>query len=178
MPHPVDSVPQTTQDFALLKGLLYDVVVTSQAKVVFETGTNVGDSTRILSTALQVTSGKLWTVDLKPPEGEWPKTWPVQNIEFIQGDAGKLRIKEQIDVLFLDDDHAAEAIAQRLRNLGPSVKVGGKIVLHDSSHSEFGEGIHAAIRSFCREQQLWYTDYPLGHGLTIIEVSHALPAVG
>ena len=175
MAHPVDSVPQTTQDFAEFKYLLYDVITSIKAQKVFETGTNVGDSTRILSKALEETGGKLVTIDLKPPENNWPESWPLKNIQFAQGDASKLQIKDSIDVLFLDDDHAAEAVKQRLQNLGPAVRVGGKIALHDTCHSEFGPGIFKAVHDFCRENALWYTHYPLGHGMIIIEVSHPLP---
>lgn len=178
MPSPVEQIPQTTQDFLVFKELLYQLVVENKYQRVLETGTDVGDSTRIFSTALQHTSGSLVTIDLKPPVGNWHESWPVKNIQFVQGDSRQLRLNQPIDLLFLDD-HTGETdaythVKAELETLGVWVRKGGKIVVDDSWHQQLGEGTWKAVREFCRAQQLAYTDYPQGHGIMIIEVTHEL----
>ena len=60
MSTPVDAIPQTTQDFASIKYLMYQLVLEGKYQKVLEIGTNVGDSTRIFSAALQAT---VWGAD-------------------------------------------------------------------------------------------------------------------
>jgi aspartyl-tRNA(Asn)/glutamyl-tRNA(Gln) amidotransferase subunit C len=146
---------------------------------VLETGTDVGDSARIFSTALQSTQGELLTIDLKPPMNDWPKDWPVKNIKFLQGDSRQLRIQQEIDLLFLDahgtDTNSYEQVKAELANLGVWVRVGGKIVLDDLFHDKFGPGIRQALEEFTQLHQLIWTIYPQSHGLVVIEVTHPLP---
>ena len=179
MPSPLDTIPQTTQDFALFKELLYQLIVTNKYQKVLETGTDVGDTTRIFSSALQATQGQLVTVDLKPPVNDWPKDWPIKNIQFVTGDSKQLKLQHEIDLLFLDahgaGTNAYEHVKSELANLGIWVRVGGKIVLDDLFHSEFGEGIRKAQEEFCKQHLLAWTVYPQSHGVGIVEVSHPLP---
>ena len=179
MPSPLDTIPQTTTDFAVFKELLYQLVVVNKYTKVMETGTDVGDSARIFSSALQATQGNLVTVDLKPPVGEWPKDWPIKNIQFITGNSKEMKLGEEIDLLFLDA-HAAGCdaylqVSTELKGLGVWVRKGGKIVIDDVFHSEFGEGIRKAYEEFGKQHQLAWTIYPHSHGLCVLEVSHALP---
>ena len=177
MPSPVDAIPQTTPDFAAIKYLMYQLVLDGKYQRVVEIGTNVGDSTRIFSTALQATNGKLWTIDLEPPTSNWPEQWPVKNIEFIKSDSLLCPWSQEIDVLFLDGNHEAPHVKAELVKYGPWVLVGGKILAHDIHHSQFGPGITSAIHEWCHGMQLCWTDYPHQHGLAVIEVSHPLPRV-
>ena len=197
MPSPLDTIPQTTQDFALYKELLYQLIVTNKYQKVLETGTDVGDTTRIFSSALQATQGQLVTVDLKPPVNDWPKDWPIKNIQFVTGDSRQLKLQQEIDLLFLDahgaGTNAYEHVKAELTNLGVWVKPGvlnpvelqatqgqwkippGRIVLDDVFHSEFGEGIRKATMEFCRIHLLTWTMYSQHNGLGIVEVSRPLP---
>lgn len=179
MPSPVDTIPQTTNDFALFKELLYQLVVENKYMKVVETGTDVGDSARIFSTALQATQGTLVTIDIKAPVGDWPKDWPVKNIQFVLGDSKQVRLNQEIDCLFLDahgqGTNAYEQMKGELANLGVWVRSGGKILLDDVYHNEFGAGIRQALEEFTRHHQLVSTIYPQGHGFAILEVTHPLP---
>jgi len=179
MPSPLDTIPQTTQDFALVKELLYNLVVVNKYTKVLETGTDVGDSTRIFSTALQATQGQLVTVDHKPPVNDWPATWPIKNIQFVQGDSRQLKLNQEVDLLFLDAHQdgtdAYQQVGTELKQLGVWVKAGGKIVADDWYHTTFGAGIQKAVEEFGQVHQLAWTVYPHGHGLVVVEVSHALP---
>lgn len=179
MPSPVDTIPQTTQDFAPYKELLYQLVVVNQYKRIVETGTDVGDSTRILSAALQTTQGQLVTCDVKPPVDDWPNTWPVKNIQFIQGNSAELKIQQPVDLVFLDAHvegmDLKTHVSAELHNLGRWVRPGGKIVVDDVFHDKFGVAIQQALFEFCKTHDLAWTTYPQGHGLIVVEVSHELP---
>lgn len=172
--HPIDAIPQTTQDFEAFKFLLFELVTQGRYQRVVEVGTDVGDSTRIFSTALQATAGQLITIDAVAPKGNWHEQWAVKNVKFITSDVKLLQWKEPIDLLFLDGDHTYEAVQWELANLAIHVREGGKVLLHDIYHSEFGEPITKAIREWTKLHELCWTAYPHQHGLAIIEVSHPL----
>ena len=179
MPSPIDTIPQTTQDFLPYKELLYQLIVVNKFTKVLETGTDVGDSTRIFSSALQATQGQLVTVDLKPPMNDWPKDWPIKNIQFLQGDSRQVKLTQEIDLLFLDahgsGTNSYDQIKAELAGLGVWVRVGGKIVLDDVFHSEFGTGIRKAFEEFAQLALIPWTIYPQSHGLAVLEVTHPLP---
>ena len=171
-PFDLEKVPQMTGDFKILKHLLMALVLDRKAQVVLEVGTDVGDSTRIFSSCLQITGGKLYTIDKEPPKQNWLEGWPVKNVIFIQGDSITVPFGEPLDLLFLDGDHTAEHLRKELDYFARRVKVGGRIALHDTCHNEFGQEITGVIRQFTQEQQLVWTEYPFQHGLAVIDVSH------
>ena len=180
MPSPIDTIPQTTSDFAPFKELLYALVVVNKFTKVLETGTDVGDSTRIFSTALQATQGQLVTIDINATVvNGWAKDWPIKNVQFVTGDSRQLKLTQEIDLLFLDahlpGTNGYDQIKAELTTLGGWVRAGGKIVIDDVFHSEFGEGIRKAYEEFCRANLLAWTVYPHSHGLVVIEVTHPLP---
>ena len=179
MASPIDTIPQTTQDFALYKQLLYDLVVVNKFTKVLETGTDVGDSTRIFSTALQTTNGEIVTIDIKPPVNDWFKDWPIKNIRFIQNDSKQIKLSQEIDLLFLDAHiggcNSYEQVKTELTNLGVWVKAGGKVVIDDVFHGEFGEGIRKAYEEFAKQYSLPWTVYPQRDGLAILEINYGLP---
>ena len=168
----IEHVYQATGDFKILKHLLMALTLDRKAQIVLEVGTDVGDTTRILSSCLQLTGGKLSTIDKDPPKQNWLASWPLKNVTFILGDSITIPWGEPLDLLWLDGDHTAEHLTKELAYFGRRVKVGGRIALHDTCHSEFGQGITGVIRAFCQEQQLVWTEYPFQHGLAVIEVSH------
>ncbi len=176
MPSPIDTIPQVTKDFDLYKELLYGLVVVNKYTKVLETGTDVGDSARIFSTALQATGGKLMTIDIKPPVNNWLEGWPIKNISYFQQDSKLVRINEEIDLLFLDAHNpemdVANHVASELQLFGGWVRVGGKIVVDDVWHDVFGPPIRKAVEGFCRQHLLTWTYYPHDHGLCIIEMTH------
>lgn len=177
MPSPVDTIPQTTVDFAAFKHLFFALVVGEKYQKVVEVGTDVGDSTRIFSKALQITGGRLLSIDIKPPVDDWPtKTnWEPKNIDFMTQNSANVKLAQPVDLLFLDGDHTYVHIKQELEQLGVWVRMGGKILLHDAFHQEFGEPTQRAVFEFCRKHLLTATFYPHQDGLAVIEVTHALP---
>ena len=170
----INAIQQVTQDFRILKHLLMALVLDRKAQVVLEVGTDVGDSTRVFSSCLQLTGGKLYTIDKEPPKQNWLESWPIKNVLFTLGDSITVPWGEPLDLLFLDGDHTAEHLRKELDYFARRVKVGGRVALHDTCHNEFGQEITGVIRQFCQEQQLVWTEYPFQHGLAVIDVSHPI----
>ena len=177
MPSPVDQIPQTTQDFLQFKELLYALVVLNKYQKVVETGTDVGDLTRILSTALQATQGQLLSLDLKPV-GSWAAEWPVKNVQFQQGDSRTAQVAGEFDLLVLDAQGDAKDLAalvrEQLDRLGVWVKVGGKVVICRPYHQTYGQTVRETVEEWAKRQGLCWTVYPQGQGMLIIEITHLL----
>lgn len=172
--HPIETVPQTTNNYRALKYLLFQTIVEFRIQRVLETGTDVGDITRILSTALQATGGKLVSVDIVPPKNAWHESWAVKNVDFVTGDATQLAWANELDLLVLDDKHEVEHLTKELDRLGVWVKKGGKIIIPGLYQKDMGDKIFQAVREWTFKHLLCWTAYPHDIGLVIIEVSHQL----
>ena len=167
----VDTVPQTTGDFSQLKYIIEVQVREVGAKKILELGTDVGDSTRIFSNVLLETSGKLLTIDIVPPKEDWPTQHPCPNVMFVTGDSLKVDFAEEVDILFIDSNHHKEHVLEELRRYGKWVRKGGRILLHDIIHSEFGVGISEAITEWCKEVNIpTWERYEIQHGLGVIKI--------
>ena len=165
----VSLIPQTTPDYTFHKLLMFETVLVTQAKRVLETGTDVGDSARIFSTALRRTGGMLITVDKKTDLNYgWLQEYP--NVMAVKGDSLSMQWKDVLDVLFLDSDHHKDHLMNELRKFGPWVRQGGVILVHDTCHSEFGNGITQAIRGWTQEVGLRWSEDPNPYGMAIIEM--------
>lgn len=164
-------IKQVTQDMAAHIQLIVNVVGGCNAQRVLELGTDVGDSTRILSAALKGTGGKLWTVDVKQVEWDWRA---LGNVEALVGHSLDFVPDRQIDVLFIDDDHAYPHVLNELRKFGPCVRPGGFILLHDVLNKEHGPTVMRSIVEFCEPLRWTWVMNPGSHGLAIIQVP-ALP---
>ena len=166
----LDTIPQITQDFAQLKQLLYDTVLELKAQAVLEIGTDVGDSTRIFATALRETGGHLWTVDLVAPK--WPEGWltPYPNVTLLTCDSLLLPWEVTVDLLFLDGNHDKDHVAQELEKFGKWVRSHGQILVHDTIHNEFGEGIRSVAVEYARQHGYGWMNHQIQHGLGVIDV--------
>ncbi len=171
----VESVYQSTTDFIHLKYILDQQVKETNAQKVVELGTNVGDSTRVFANALLGTGGKLLTIDIEPPVRNWHKEIPYPNVAFVTQDSLKVNFAEEIDLLFIDSDHHKNHVLSELRKYGIWVRVGGRILLHDITHSEYGKEITEAVNEWSKEVGIknWQA-YNVQHGLGVIEVDHPL----
>ena len=174
-PDPITSIPQRTQDFLAFRRLLYQVVVENNYKKGCETGTDVGDSTRIFSAALQATGGTLVTIDRELPKEKWHEQWEIKNVTYLTKMVQECFLQEEIDFLFIDDEHTYPHVLNELRQLGVWVRAGGKILLHDVYHEQFGPQVLRAIMEFTKLHLLTWIAYPQAHGMAIIEVDHSLP---
>lgn len=121
--------------------LLRKLVLESGAKHVVEIGTSNGYSGIWICLALKATGGRLTTYEIDARRAglarENFKRAGVDGIvTLIEGDAHKevTKLKDQIDVVFLDADKSG--YMDYLTKLLPLVRVGGKILAHNtSSHS-------------------------------------------
>ena len=177
MPHPVDAVYQACDQFASpQKELLYDSVLHANAQTVLEIGTNIGDSSRIFSTALRVTSGHLYSLDCDGPNctglaGNWLETFDCSNITFLIGSSLDYPWDRHVDVLLVDGDHGYETALSDLTRFGPWVRTGGRILIHDTRL--FASVAHA-VHHWASRVQVAYVSYPEGVGLSLV-VANAWP---
>lgn len=168
-------IPQMTPDYTMHKLLMYETILFTNAKRVLETGTDVGDSARIFATALRRTGGILFTIDSKTNLNcAWGQEYP--NIMFMQGDSLQVKWENELDVFYADSGHTKEHLLAELRKFGPWVRKGGVILCHDTCHSEFSGQITEAIRTFCRDNSLRWSEDPNPHGMAIIEMTRDLAA--
>ena len=167
-------IPQLTPDYAPLIGNMLEIVLSTKAKVILETGTNIGDSARIWLEGLSKTGGELWTVDLKDCGDAWGKDIP--NLHFLKGSSIDIPWDKEIDILYLDSDHTYGHVTRELVKFGPYVREGGAILLNDTCHYECGWEVTKALRHFMLASGLCHwTENVRGYGLAIIQVTKKIP---
>jgi len=112
----------------------YDLVVKLDAKKVVELGTRGGTSTVAWLAALHQTDGHLWAVDVNPPPGLLAGH---PRLTFTQGhdlDPFVLsQIPDDVDIVFVDTDHAYELTQAEIDGYAPKVRPGGAMVFHDTA---------------------------------------------
>ncbi len=113
---------------------------TAGARNVVEIGTSTGLSGLWFSLALQKTGGKLTTFEYDSgraatARGLFKKAGVDGIVTVVEGDAHQTisRLKEPIDVLFIDADK--EGYADYLNRLAPLVRPGGLIIAHNDEMS-------------------------------------------
>ena len=130
--------------------LLRLLVETSNAKHVVEIGTSNGYSGLWMLLALRTTGGKLTTYEIDRRRASLArenfKRAGVDNIvTIVEGDAHREapKLKEQIDILFLDADK--EGYIDYLNKLLPLMRPGGLIVAHNMNARQADPGYVKAI---------------------------------
>jgi predicted O-methyltransferase YrrM len=120
--------------------LLRMLTESTGAKNVVEVGTYIGYSTLWFCLALRHTGGKITTHELDPKNiaraRENLRTAGVENlVTIVEGDAHETvtRLKEPIDILFIDADKPG--YADYLKKLLPLVRSGGLILAHNTTNS-------------------------------------------
>ena len=159
-------IKQVTQDMAAHVQMIGNLIVSIKAQRVLELGTDVGDSTRIISAALKQTGGKLWTIDVKPLDWNWKE---LGNVEALTGNSLDFIPDRLIDLLFIDDDHTYPHVLNELRKFVPCVRPGGYILLHDVLNKEHGPGVQRSIEEFCSPLKWGWSIFPNSHGMAVIQ---------
>ena len=120
--------------------LLRMLAESTGAKNVVEVGTYVGYSTMWFCLALRHTGGRVTTFELNPQNAaqarENFKKAGVENlVTIVEGDAHETvtRLKEPIDILFIDADKPG--YADYFKKLLPLVRPGGLILAHNTTNS-------------------------------------------
>lgn len=171
MTHPAEAIYQACDQWASpLKEVLYESVMSLNAQVVVEIGTNIGDSARIFSTALRHTGGHLWTLDTQGANctgiaGNWVESWDCSNITFLVGDSATYPWEPPIDLLLIDGAHEYPAVSTDLAVWWPRVREGGRMLVHDVT---LMDDVHRAWREWVTRERRVCTYYPHGVGLAVI----------
>ncbi len=160
--------------------LMVDLCKELGAQKVIELGTRGGTSTIGWLYGLKWTGGRCWSVDIAPA----PTLLHLHHWSFVQGDDLDPKTLAQLpsdaDVVFIDTTHAFEDTLAELNVYLYKVRVGGRIVLHDTelrTPFEFRSRlpqppfpVKCAVEQFCEEQDFKWTNYPNNNGLGVIEV--------
>ena len=170
MTHPADAIYQACGQWdAPLKHVLYESVVETHAQTVVEIGTNIGDSTRILSTALRQTGGRLYSIDLYGPKldgiaGDWLSTWDGSNLTLLSDDSRTIPWDVPVDVVLVDGAHEYPTPKLDCVRWWGFLRSGGWLLLHDVS---LIPDVHRAWQEFAGEAQVAWIYYPHGVGVAV-----------
>jgi len=117
--------------------LLWVLTAAADAKHVVEIGTSIGYTTIWFCLALRATGGKLTTHEIDPyrislARENFKNAGVSHLVTIVEGDAHKTvaRLKEPIDILFIDADKAG--YFDYLNKLLPLVRPGGLILAHNT----------------------------------------------
>ena len=117
--------------------LLWVLTAAANAKHVVEIGTSIGYTTIWFCLALRATGGKLTTHEIDPyrislARENFKNAGVSHLVTIVEGDAHKTvaRLKEPIDILFIDADKAG--YFDYLNKLLPLVRPGGLILAHNT----------------------------------------------
>jgi len=142
--------------------LLSGLVIASDAKLVFEIGTGVLNSTKAFLYGLERTGGKLISCD---PVKAW-KNFAHPQFEFIQKTSNEIAKtwKKRIDILFIDGNHIYRQVLLDYKTFAPFVRKNGLIIFHDTHHSM--EGPKKLSKSIRGIGKLTFAKIP---GMTILQ---------
>ncbi|MCP4263255.1 MAG: O-methyltransferase [Planctomycetes bacterium] len=145
------------------------------AKHVVEIGTSNGYSTVWFCLALQKTGGKIATHEINTERASLArKNFKRAHVEhlvnLVEGDAHEtvMRIKEPIDILFLDADK--RGYPDYLNKLLPLVRPGGLIVAHNTSSHRHSPGMQKYINTVTSNPDLdtlFIHEHAAGIGITL-----------
>lgn len=155
----------------------------TKAKVAVELGVRSGESTSALLAGVEECDGKLYSIDIVPPQV--PHSWhDIPRWRFRLGDDTDASVLNwcpvECDLLFIDTDHRYEHTLAELDLYGTKVKTGGVILLHDvdleTAPGSFDEvdrnfPVRRAVEEWCRRRFLTPVWREGWSGLGVIEVT-------
>ena len=150
------------------KLMLFTLTIMTNAKLVYETGFNVGGSACSFAEALKQTGGKYVGFEIaerrRPVFEEFLRRYPGH--EIVMGDSASTlpqrweATHEQPDVFFVDGDHRAQAAIGDIKHALNIVRPGGMIMIDDVAHPP----VRAAVDEILEEDRIiWFND-PDYHG--------------
>jgi len=170
-----------TVDSDIREHLPYLAELGRGANSIIELGVREGYSTRAFLHCLsQRGHGHLWSVDVESLFITTSLQW-----EFVLGDDLDPLVLDQlpheVDVVFIDTDHAYDHTLAELEHYVPRVRSGGVVVLHDTENedpAQRGERIgmqppfpvKRAIEDYCEEHHLPWRNDPRCWGLGTVYV--------
>jgi hypothetical protein len=153
---------------------LYSLSVGVHAQRAIELG--IGNSTRALRAAMQVTGGKLWSCDFDRSRfAEWlervDEHWSLMlcpSTEFLRA------LEPPFDFALHDAAHDYWQVAEDLRILLPLMRRYSLVCIHDTQHSEIGEQMVHAINDATKGYAVSYVHLPFCYGLTILRLEESV----
>ena len=135
-----ESIPSADNLYDQYWYLLAVLPLALRAKVIVETGLQLGKSTAIfLRALLRLGGGRLYTFekDPDPMVVERLRTqFPKQDWQLVVGDSTKQTWERgNIDLLYLDSDHSFDSVTGEIKAFGPHLSKKGIILTHDSMPS-------------------------------------------
>jgi SAM-dependent methyltransferase len=138
---------------------------------VLELGVRGGNSTAAILAGVEDRGGAVWSVDVDPRCADVFAGHP--NWHFVCADSRDVAairaagLPEQLDLLFIDTLHEYDQARDELEAWGPSVRPGGRILLHDV---EVAPGVWRAVRDYCATNRLPYRLAHGSNGLAVVYV--------
>ncbi|MFZ4574333.1 MAG: O-methyltransferase [Phycisphaerales bacterium] len=130
--------------------LWYALVALLRPRRILETGTHRGYSTTCLAGGLQYLSTfddaprEIVTIDVQTHPHLWAGTPLSRFIRFVQGEAAKVPVDGEFDMILLDSDHSYAVVAAEIEAFEPLLTVGGVLLFHDSLYFD---GVGAAVKT-------------------------------
>jgi len=147
----------------------------TKPETVVETGTHRGFSTLMLAQALRANGkGHLYTVDVVDygVVADCERFGVADRVTFLQGNSAEVLARlpgaPTIDLLWLDADHAAEAVHRELEVALPLLRAGTLVAFHDTT-SDPREG--EAVREIRAQHPTWEAmDFVTARGFALLRV--------
>lgn len=156
------------QSWSDIKAHLPRLYAAAKGNVV-ELGVRNGISTGALLAGLERHGGYLISVDIDPNcaglYADHPQ-WKFVHADSVQ--AALLIEPKSVDLLFIDTSHTYEHTLAELRAWESRMKLGAKIMLHDTDDGSTYPGVRRAIVEFCGYDK-FYWFYPESYGFGEIE---------
>lgn len=154
--------------------LLYALPVMLDAKVILELGTGEGNSTLSFVSAVQVTKGIVYSVDIDKERQDKVKEifreeMARNEIMFIHADSIEYVNQwngKQIDFLLCDTDHAYKRVYGELTTWGKYMRKRGIMTVHDTDHEV--SPTYKAARDYAEQTNKGFINLPHSEGLALI----------
>lgn len=158
--------------------IIYSLAVGMNAQCILDLG--IGDTTRALRAAMQVTGGKLFSCDMdrkrfSPLLNQMSPAWEL----YLEPSESFLKkMVPPFDFILHDAAHDYWQVKHDLELMIPMMRQFGMICIHDTQHSDIGEQMPQAVRDGCKDHQVSWIHLPFSYGMTILRVEESThPAV-
>lgn len=155
--------------------LLYELTVLTNSQRVLELGVgNYGTSTQVFLKALNLTGGKLISIDINRGTDEWwnkegalflcrPDNWT-----FIVGNSLDVDVQGEFDIILIDTSHTLEQTKKELELYAPKTKSGGYVLMHDYNLEEVKMATHFYLENNPDKVKLCFIYGPSGQQLAVL----------
>lgn len=158
--------------------IIYSFAVGVNAQRTLDLG--IGDTTRALRAAMDVTGGKLFSCDIdrKRFAPLLNQVSPAWELYLEPSDSFLKKMVPPFDFILHDAAHDYWQVRQDLELMIPMMRQFGMICIHDTQHSDIGDQMPKAIRDGCRDHQVSWVHLPFSYGMTVLRVEESThPAV-